>query len=125
MIVTAAVFLVAAIVTLVIGWFQEGLAMVYVSIGASVVALAFLVAGMVRRPAVAPATAGAPYGPAEGTEAAAMAPAEPRERTKPSAPLPQRRPAARPPTGRPDEEKPAPEAAPSRPAAKKPAAKKP
>lgn len=103
MIVTSLVLLIAAIVTLAVGWFQDGLGMVYVSIGASVAALAFLVAGVMRGRAVTPATAGESFGRAEGTEEAATAPAEPGERTKPRAPLAPRGPAARPPTGRPEE----------------------
>jgi hypothetical protein len=117
--------LIGAIVTFFIGWFQEGLTMVFVSIGASVAAGMFLAAALIRGRAVTPATAGAPYGPAQGTKAAATAPAEPKERAKPRAPLPQRRPAAKRPTGRPKEPAaPATEAAAAQPAAKKPAAKK-
>jgi len=118
--------LIGAVVTLVIGWLQDGLTMVFLSIGVSVAAGIFLAAGMIRRRAVTPATAGAPYGPAQGTKAAATAPAEPMERAKPRAPLPQRRPAVKRPTGRPKEPAaPATETAAALPAAKKPAAKKP
>ena len=126
MIAISLLLLIGAVVTLVIGWLQDGLTMVFLSIGVSVAAGIFLAAGMIRRRAVTPATAGAPYGPAQGTKAAATAPAEPMERAKPRAPLPQRRPAVKRPTGRPKEPAaPATETAAALPAAKKPAAKKP
>ena len=126
MILISFLLLIGAIVTFFIGWFQDGLTMVFVSIGASVAAGIFLAAAMIRGRAVTPATAGAPYGPAQGTKAAATAPAEPKERAKPRAPLPQRRPAAKRPTGRPKEPAaPAPETSTAQPTAKKPAAKKP
>ena len=125
MILISLLLLVGAIVTLVIGWLQEGLSMVFVSIGVSVAAGLFLAAGMIRRRAVTPATAGGPYGPAQGTKAAATAPAEPKERAKPRAPLPQRRPAAKKPTGRPKEPvAPATETLVAQPPAKKTATKK-
>ncbi len=126
MIAISLLLLIGAVVTLVIGWLQDGLTMVFLSIGVSVAAGIFLAAGMIRRRAVTPATAGAPYGPAQGTKAAATAPTEPMERPKPRAPLPQRRPAVKRPTGRPKEPAaPATETAAALPATKKTAAKKP
>lgn len=134
MILISLLLAIGALAALVIGWFQDGLTMVYISIGISVAALIFLVGGMVRRRTVAPATAGAPYGPPQGTAAAATAPPEPRERAKPRAPLPQRRPGAKRRTGRPKEPatpppevtaEPVEETTAKKPAAKKPASKKP
>lgn len=150
MILVAGALALGALATLVIGWFQSGLTMVYVSIGVSVLAAVAFVIGLLRSRTVSPATAGAPYGPREGTAEAATAPAEPKDRAKPRAPLPQRRPGARRPTGRPETAAPAmetvrseetspkppataeeprrekpPAEKPSKSAAKKPAAKKP
>ena len=118
-------FLLVAAATLFIGWlFQEGLTLIWVSIGASVAAAIFLIVGVFRRRSLEPATAGAPFGPEEGTEAAqAGTVTEPRD-TRPRAPIPQRRPAGKRPAGKPATER-APSAAAARPEAKKPAAKKP
>jgi len=117
-------FLLVAAATLFIGWlFQDGLTLIWVSIGASVAAAIFLIVGVFRRRSLEPATAGAPFGPEEGTEAAqAGTVTEPRD-TRPRAPIPQRRPAGKRPAGKPAAER-APAAAPA-PAATKPAAKKP
>ena len=117
-------FLLVAAATLFIGWlFQDGLTLIWVSIGASVAAAIFLIVGVFRRRSLEPATAGAPFGPEEGTEAAqAGTVTEPRD-TRPRAPIPQRRPAGKRPAGKPAAER-APAAAPT-PAATKPAAKKP
>ena len=116
-------FLLVAAATLLVGWlFQEGLTLIWVSIGASVAAAIFLIVGVFRRRSLEPATAGAPFGPEEGTEAAqAGAVTEPRD-TRPRAPIPQRRPAGKRPADKPAAER-APSAA-ARPEAKKPAAKK-
>jgi len=126
------VFLAAAIATLIVGVFQD-LVWVWISIGASVLALIFLLAGILRRKPVQPATAGAPYGPspeeaaARGRPAAAAtaAPVAP-----PAAPAPVPTPAAAP-ERRPARTAPAaptpaaPTVAPAKKtAAKKPAAKK-
>jgi len=92
------VLLLAAVVTLAIGFVQGGLTLIFVSIGASIASAVFLAAGVLRRRPLQPATAGAPYGPAEGTPAAATATTE-----RPRAPLSQRRPAAAPPAGKPSE----------------------
>lgn len=70
---TALVFLLAAIATLGIGFFQDGLALIFVSIGASVLAALFLAIGVLRSRPVRPATAGAPYGPEPGTPEATVA----------------------------------------------------
>ena len=124
------VLLLAAVVTLAIGFVQGGLTLIFVSIGASIASAVFLAAGVLRRRPLQPATAGAPYGPAEGTPAAATATTE-----RPRAPLSQRRPAAAPPAGKPSEA-PRPKepvkaektgstkTTTKKPAAKKPAAKK-
>jgi outer membrane biosynthesis protein TonB len=144
------IFLAAAIGSLAYGLSQEGLTFIYVSIGASVVAMLFLLAGVLRRRPVRPATAGAPYGPPPGeaarpeparVTARAEAPARAERPTKAPATRPQRKPAAtRPRTPAPSERPeaaPAPTAKPAgkktaakktaakKPAAKKPAAKKP
>ncbi|MGH2722805.1 MAG: hypothetical protein ACRDI0_00815 [Actinomycetota bacterium] len=96
------IFLGAAIGTLVYGLTQPGLTFIYVSIGASVVAMLFLLAGVLRKKPVQPATAGAPYGPppeeaaarSAETTAVATRPAERREAaTRPATPA-QRKPAA-------------------------------
>lgn len=125
------VFLLTGAVTLVIGFVQGGLTLIYISIGASAFALVLLIAGMLRRRPLQPATAGAPYGPAEGSAAAASTSTTQRPAARP----PQRRPAATPPAGKPSEarrpdtteEMPAPvaeEGAAEGTAAKKPASKK-
>jgi hypothetical protein len=62
------VLLAAAVVSLVYGLTREGLTFIYVSIGASVGAMLFLLGGILRKRPVQPATAGAPYGPPPGTE---------------------------------------------------------
>jgi hypothetical protein len=67
------IFLGVAIGTLAYGLTQPGLTFIYVSIGASVVALLFLGAGILRKKPVQPATAGAPYGPTPEEAAAPTA----------------------------------------------------
>lgn len=114
MIALSWLFLLAAIGTLLVGVFND-LVWVYVSIGASVLAMILLLAGIVRRKPVQPATAGAPYGPPVGEAAArgraaaatavATAPARAGARRRPATPK-------------------APTAPARKPAAKKPAAKK-
>lgn len=84
-------FLLAAIATLLVGVFSE-LMWVYVSIGASVLAMILLLVGIVRRKPVQPATAGAPYGPPVG-EASAAPVAATAVGTAPAAAPAQRRPA--------------------------------
>jgi hypothetical protein len=84
-------FLLAAVATLLVGVFSD-LVWVYVSIGASVLAMILLLVGIVRRKPVQPATAGAPYGPPVGEAAAAPAAAT-AVSTAPAAPAAQRRPA--------------------------------
>jgi predicted lipid-binding transport protein (Tim44 family) len=111
MIALSWLFLLAAIATLLVGVFSD-LVWVYISIGASVLAMILLLVGVVRRKPVQPATAGAPYGPPVGA-AAARAPAS-RATTSPARTAAQRRP----PTPA------APTAPARRPAAKKTAAKK-
>jgi low affinity Fe/Cu permease len=44
------VFLAVAVVALLLGLSREGLLLIYVSIGASVAAMVFLLAGVLRRP---------------------------------------------------------------------------
>ena len=106
MIALSWLFLLAAIATLLVGVFSD-LVWVYVSIGASVLAMILLLVGVVRRKPVQPATAGAPYGPPVGEAATApaaatavasapAAPSAPRRPTTPSAPTaPAAKPAAR------------------------------
>ena len=114
--------LLAAVGMLLFGVFtDDGLMWVYVSIGASVLAMILLFAGVVRRKPVQPATAGAPYGPPPGTPeargraATATATATAATATAPAAAPAQRRPAT-----------PAPATAPApKPAAKKAATRKP
>lgn len=105
----------AAIATLLVGVFTD-LVWVYASIGASVLAMILLLAGIVRRKPIQPATAGAPYGPPVGEAAARRPAAATAVSTAPAtAPASQRRPTT-----------PIAPAAPTRkPAARKPAAKKP
>ena len=110
MIALSWLFLLAAIATLLIGVFSD-LMWVYVSIGASVLAMILLLVGVVRRKPVQPATAGAPYGPPVGEASAAAAPAV---ATAPAEAPAQRRPAT--PT--------APTAPAAKPTTRKPAAKK-
>lgn len=43
-------FLAAAVVTLLLGLSREGLLLIYLSIGSSVAAMVFLLAGVLRRP---------------------------------------------------------------------------
>lgn len=135
------IFLAAAIAALAFGLTQEGLTFIYVSIGASVVAMLFLLAGVLRKRPLRPATAGAPYGPppeeaARGPEPAlAVASAEDRtevmeRESRPSTPTPSARPQRKPPARRPAAEAapepaaPAKKSAARKPSAKKPAAKK-
>jgi hypothetical protein len=111
------VLLAAAVVSLVYGLTREGLTFIYVSIGASVAAMLFLLGGILRKRPVQPATAGAPYGPPPGTEATGdRPPAAPS--LAPPAPA-RRKLATRPttsvPTGAP---------APAKPSARKPRARK-
>ena len=114
MIALSWLFLLAAIATLLIGVFSD-LIWVYVSIGASVLAMILLLVGVVRRKPVQPATAGAPYGPPVG-EASAVAtptmtaPADAPAQRRPATPAPSTAPASKPTT--------------RKPAAKKTAAKK-
>lgn len=56
-----------ALITLIIGVFQSGLTMIWVSIGSSVLAALFLAVGVLQKKPVQPATAGAPYGPPPGS----------------------------------------------------------
>ncbi|MGH2709671.1 MAG: hypothetical protein ACRDH9_00495 [Actinomycetota bacterium] len=107
--------LLAAVGMLVFGVFTEdGLMWVYVSIGASALAMILLFAGVVRRKPVQPATAGAPYGPPVGTPEARGRGTAAKAATAPASAPAQRRPAT-----------PAPTTAPARkPAAKKTVAKK-
>lgn len=70
MIAVSWVLLSAAVVSLIYGLTREGLTFIYVSIGASVGAMLFLLGGILRKRPVQPATAGAPYGPTPGTETA-------------------------------------------------------
>lgn len=113
MIALSWLFLLAAIGTLLVGVFSD-LVWVYVSIGASVLAMILLLAGIVRRKPVQPATAGAPYGPPVGEAAARGRSAATAVATAPARTGAQRRPAT--PT--------APTAPARKPAARKPAAKK-
>jgi hypothetical protein len=69
------VLLAAAIGSLIYGLTREGLTFIYVSIGASVGAMLFLLGSILRKRPVQPATAGAPYGPPAGPEARRPAPA--------------------------------------------------
>ena len=92
------VFLAAAIGSLVFGLSQEGLMLIWISIGASVLAMLFMLAGVLRRP-VRPATAGAPYGPPPEEAARRPEPARADERpagraAKPAAERPPRKAAA-------------------------------
>jgi outer membrane biosynthesis protein TonB len=147
------VFLAAAVGALIYGLSQEGLTFIYVSIGASVLAMLLLLVGILRKRPVQPATAGAPYGPSEeearamGPTAAAEAATQPatQAQTAPITPAPRKRApspqsatpaaAARPttesapppaPAAPPTEAAPAPTTPPAKkPAAKKTAAKKP
>jgi outer membrane biosynthesis protein TonB len=86
------------VATLAVGLTGQPLMWVWISIGASVLALIFLLAGILRRKPVQPATAGAPYGPspeeaaARGRPAAAAAATAP----APAPPAQQRRPAEAP-----------------------------
>ena len=98
MILLSWLFLAVAIGTLVAGVFiSDALWLIYVSIGASALAMIFLIAGILRRRPVQPATAGAPYGPppeeaAERGRVAATATAPPAA-PSPAPPPPERRPA--------------------------------
>jgi hypothetical protein len=128
-------FLLAAIATLLIGVFND-LMWVYVSIGASVLAMILLLVGVVRRKPVQPATAGAPYGPPVGeasaaaTTAVATAPASAPAQRRPATPSAPRAPAAKPTTRKPAAKKTAAKKTTAKkttarkPAAKKTAAKK-
>jgi len=130
------IFLAAAIAALAFGLTQQGLTFIYVSIGASVVAMLFLLAGVLRKRPLRPATAGAPYGPppeeaARGPEPAlAVTTAEDRTEvlegeSRPSTPEPSARPQRKPPARRPAAEAaPEPAAPAKKSAARKPSAKK-
>ena len=138
------IFLGAAIGTLAYGLTQPGLTFIYVSIGASVVAMLFLLGGVLRKRPVQPATAGAPYGPtpeeaaARSADTAAVATMPAERRGAPSRPAtPQRKPAAartrtpaRPPAAEEEAEAPSPgkrttaRKKPTKTAAAKPSAKK-
>ena len=110
---TSIVFLIAAVVSLAIGFFQdEELTLVYVSIAASALSAVFWALGVFRKRPIREATAGAPYGPDEGTRETVTAPTRP-----------VRRPAQPAGATRPSTAKPAPAATPA-PAAAKTAAKK-
>lgn len=75
MYVASWIALAVAIGSLAYGLSQPQLTFIYVSIGASVVAMLLLLAGVLRKKPVEPATAGAPYGPSP-EEAAAAEPTE-------------------------------------------------
>lgn len=77
------VLLLAAIVTLAVGFVQEGLALIFVSIAASVASAAFLIAGLVRGRPLQPAGAG---GAVLEREAVVGEPAEDHEPEAPSPP---------------------------------------
>lgn len=62
MIAASAVLVVVAFVTLIIGIFQTGLGLIWVSIASSVLAAIFLLLGVVKGRPPRVATAGAPYG---------------------------------------------------------------
>jgi hypothetical protein len=121
--------LLAAVGMLLFGVFtDDGLMWVYVSIGASALAMILLFAGVVRRKPVQPATAGAPYGPPPGTpEARGRAAAAPAAATAtaPAAAPAQRRPATPAPATAPAPKPAAKKAATRKPAAKKTTAKSP
>jgi hypothetical protein len=110
------VLLAAAVVSLVYGLTREGLTFIYVSIGASVGAMLFLLGGILRKRPVQPATAGAPYGPPPGADAGDRPPGGPAL----APPAPARRKAATRPTTRVAAEAPAP----AKPTARKPRARK-
>jgi len=75
---TSIVFLIAAVVSLAIGFFQdEELTLVYVSIAASAVSAVFWALGVFRKRPIREATAGAPYGPDEGTRETVKTPTRP------------------------------------------------
>jgi hypothetical protein len=101
-IVLSWVLLAAAVGSLVYGLTREGLTFIYVSIGASVGAMLFLLGGILRKRPVQPATAGAPYGPPPGAAArrttATTAPPATRRKptTRPTTKAPARAPAAKP-----------------------------
>lgn len=123
------VLLAAAIASLIFGLTREGLTFIYVSIGASVGAMLFLLAGVLRKRPVQPATAGAPYGPPAGPEAqrppVAVSPspsplAEPESR--PTTPPPAKAPAATGPGRKPAAKRAATRKAPARKRAAQPAA---
>jgi hypothetical protein len=61
--VVALVFLLGAVGALAIGFFQSGLTLILISIGASLISAFFLLVGMLRTKTVRRATAGAPYEP--------------------------------------------------------------
>lgn len=108
MIALSWLFLLAAVATLLVGVFSD-LVWVYVSIGASVLAMILLLVGIVRRKPVQPATAGAPYGPPVGEASAApaaatavgTAPAAAPARRRPATPSATTAPAAKPATRKP------------------------
>ena len=71
MIAASAVLVVVAFVTLILGIFQSGLGLIWVSIASSVLAAVFLLLGVVQtRPKVAVAGAGGPGGPSPWAPAA-------------------------------------------------------
>lgn len=74
MIAASAVLVVVAFVTLIIGIFQTGLGLIWVSIASSVLAAIFLLLGVVKGRPPRVATAGAPYGEATWGDAQSGAP---------------------------------------------------
>ncbi|HVL90311.1 MAG TPA: hypothetical protein VM841_08770 [Actinomycetota bacterium] len=74
MIAASAVLVVVAFVTLIIGIFQTGLELIWVSIASSVLAAIFLLLGVVKGRPPRVATAGAPYGEPAWGEAQSGAP---------------------------------------------------
>lgn len=64
MILLSLVLVIAAAVLLVVGWFQDGLSLIYLSIGACLLAMLLLGASVMLRRRNAPAPASRPTGPA-------------------------------------------------------------
>ncbi|MGH2740677.1 MAG: hypothetical protein ACRDH6_09385 [Actinomycetota bacterium] len=63
MYITSLLFLLGAVAALAIGFFQSGVLLIFISIGASLIAALFLFVGMIRARAIRGATAGAPFEP--------------------------------------------------------------
>lgn len=63
MYITSLLFLLGAVGALAIGFFQNGVLLIFISIGASLIAAMFLFVGMIRTRAIRGATAGAPFEP--------------------------------------------------------------